>query len=450
MANIDRLVDVQISLNTAGIAVSNFSDMIFVAPHVLSLSRVMAVTAADQLLDLGARPSDAVYRAAQAFFSQGRHPAKLFVGRRQAKSVAVSVDKAVKGAEYRLTVAWKDGADTVTRSVSLTAADETPAQIAQSLQTALAGISGAQAEAALSGNVLTVSHKTGGAFTVKTGANMSIGAAQSDEDWADVLAAIRRESNDWYGLAIYSREEADVLAAAAWAETNHKLFGTASSAANITDGSADNDLLSRLKTKGYAYTFALYHTQAAAEYPEAALMAERFTYYPGSETWANVKLNGITADKLPEGDVLTVQNKNGSTFETFGSFAVSQGGKTAAGEWIDVIRFRDWLKATMQADVAFALINAGGKIPYTDKGIQIIANAMQQSLALGVRRGGIAEEELDENNNVIPSYRITYPKASEISPNRKASRVLQDIGGAARLAGAVHLVEIKFALSYAL
>ena len=83
MANIDRLVDVQISLNTAGIAVSNFSDMIFVAPHVLSLSRVMVVTAADQLLDLGARPSDAVYRAAQAFFSQGRHPAKLFVGRRQ-------------------------------------------------------------------------------------------------------------------------------------------------------------------------------------------------------------------------------------------------------------------------------------------------------------------------------------------------------------------------------
>ena len=75
---------------------------------------------------------------------------------------------------------------------------------------------------------------------------------------------------------------------------------------------------------------------------------------------------------------------------------------------------------------------------------------MQQSLVLGVRRGGIAEEELDENNAVIPSFRITYPRASEISPNRKASRILQDIGGTARLAGAVHLVEIKFSLGYTL
>lgn len=450
MANIDRLVDVQISLNTTGIAVSNFSDMIFVAPHVLSLSRVMAITGADQLLDLGAKPSDALYRAAQAFFSQGRHPAKMFIGRRLAQSVAVTVDKAVKGAEYALTVAWKKDSDTVTHTVTLTANTETTEQIANSLKTSLAGVADVQVEAAVSSNTLTLTHKAGAAFTVRTGANMTVGTATSNEDWAQTLNAVKRESDEWYGLTVDSRTEADVLAVAAWAETNHKLFGTASAAQNITDGSVDNDLLSKLKTKGYAYTFGLYHTQAAAEYPEVALMAERFTYYPGSETWANVKLNGITADRLPEGDVLVVQKKNGTTFETFGSFAISQGGKTAAGEWIDVIRFRDWLKATMQADVAYALINAGGKIPYTDKGIQVIVNAMQQSLVLGVRRGGIAEEELDENNAVIPSFRITYPRASEISPNRKASRILQDIGGSARLAGAVHLVEIKFSLGYTL
>ena len=169
-----------------------------------------------------------------------------------------------------------------------------------------------------------------------------------------------------------------------------------------------------------------------------------------SSDLANVKLNGITADTLLESHVIVVQSKNGSTFENFGSFSISQQAKTASGEWIDVIRFRDWLKANMQADVAYALINAGGKVPYTDKGIQVIVNAMRQSLDLGVQRGGIAQPELDSENKVLESYVIKYPRSSDISPNTKAKRILQDVGGVARLAGAIHLVEIKFALAYTL
>ena len=444
MANIDRLVDVQISLNTTGIATSSFSDAIFVVPHHLNLSRMMAITGADQLLEMGAQPTDAVYRAAQAWFSQGRHPSKLYIGRKQINSVKLAVNKA-KAAEYKITVARKVGGETVTQTASTTGTAEMQVNaIATALKTAAASIG---VTVSVSNNVLTISSDD--AFTLKY-SNLDKTEESSTESWTDALAAIRKAGGDWYGLVISSRKAADVLEVAAWAESNHKMFGTASSDEQITDGSTDTDILSQLKTKGYAYTFGMYHTKAETEFPELALMADRFTYYPGQETWANVKLNGITADNLLESHAIVVHQKNGTTFENFGSFSISQQSKTASGEWVDVIRFRDWLKATMQADIAYALINAGGKVPYTDKGIQIIVNAMRKSLDLGVQRGGIAEREVDSDNQVLESYTINYPKSADISPNTKAKRILQDVGGVARLAGAIHLVEIKFALAYTL
>lgn len=444
MASIDRLVDVQISLNTTGIATSSFSDGMFVVPHCLNLSRMMAITGADQLLEMGARPTDLVYLAAQAWFSQGKHPSKLYIGRKQINSVKLAVNKA-KAAEYKITVARKVGGETVTQTASTTGtAEMQPSAIATALKTAAASIG---VTVSVNNNVLTISSDE--AFTLKY-VNLDKQEESSTESWTDALSAIQKAGGDWYGLAISSRKATDVLEVAAWAEANHKMFGTASSDEQITDGSTDTDILSQLKTKGYAYTFGMYHTKAETEFPELALMADRFTYYPGQETWANVKLNGITADTLLESHVIVVQSKNGSTFENFGSFSISQQAKTASGEWIDVIRFRDWLKANMQADVAYALINAGGKVPYTDKGIQVIVNAMRQSLDLGVQRGGIAQPELDSENKVLESYVIKYPRSSDISPNTKAKRILQDVGGVARLAGAIHLVEIKFALAYTL
>lgn len=444
MASIDRLVDVQISLNTTGIATSSFSDGMFVVPHCLNLSRIMAITGADQLLEMGARPTDLVYLAAQAWFSQGKHPGKLYIGRKQINSVKLAVNKA-KAAEYKITVARKVGGETVTQTASTTGtAEMQPSAIATALKTAAASIG---VTVSVNNNVLTISSDD--AFTLKY-VSLDKQEESSTESWTDALSAIQKAGGDWYGLAISSRKAADVLEVAAWAEANHKMFGTASSDEQITDGSTDTDILSQLKTKGYAYTFGMYHTKAETEFPELALMADRFTYYPGQETWANVKLNGITADTLLESHVIVVQSKNGSTFENFGSFSISQQAKTASGEWIDVIRFHDWLKANMQADVAYALINAGGKVPYTDKGIQVIVNAMRQSLDLGVQRGGIAQPELDSENKVLESYVIKYPRSSDISPNTKAKRILQDVGGVARLAGAIHLVEIKFALAYTL
>ena len=87
---------------------------------------------------------------------------------------------------------------------------------------------------------------------------------------------------------------------------------------------------------------------------------------------------------------------------------------------------------------------------YTDDGIQIIRNALQKALDLGVARKGIAPEELDSDGRKIPSYTITVPRSADVSVNNKANRLLQDVRFTARLAGAIHVVEIRGSLAYAL
>lgn len=196
MASIDRLVDVQIGLNTTGIATSSFSDGMFVVPHCLNLSRMMAITGADQLLEMGARPTDLVYLAAQAWFSQGKHPSKLYIGRKQINSVKLAVNKA-KAAEYKITVARKVGGETVTQTASTTGtAEMQPSAIATALKTAAASIG---VTVSVNNNVLTISSDE--AFTLKY-VNLDKQEESSTESWTDALSAIQKAGGDWYGLAI--------------------------------------------------------------------------------------------------------------------------------------------------------------------------------------------------------------------------------------------------------
>lgn len=422
MAKLDRLVNLNISLNTTAIATESFSDMMIVGTHAASTARMAAITSAGELLDMGLSASDPIYKAALAAFSQTPTLAKVYIGRRSASKITLSGEQITA----KITLSSGEVLDI----------DGTAAQGAAALPASL--------KASASGDTLTLA----AAADIAVKPSKGTMALTATESYTDALNEIIKAGGSWYGLVVADRTESVVLEVAAWAEANVKLFGTATDDVKVLNGAVRTDIAAKLMDRQYFRTFVVFDREAATEFNEAALMAKCFTFYPGGETWANKRLASITADRLAEGEYIAASGKNCTTFEMFKSFALTQGGKTAAGEWIDVIRFRDWLHNEMQADVAFALINGDGKIPYTDEGITILANAMQKSLQLGVRRGGIAPEELDENDKVIPSYIIKKPKAAQISPNNKASRVLNDLGGSARLAGAIHVVNIKFSLGY--
>ena len=134
-------------------------------------------------------------------------------------------------------------------------------------------------------------------------------------------------------------------------------------------------------------------------------------------------------------------------FENFRNVAITQNGKTSAGEWIDVIRFRDWLQEEIMVNVFNVLINRD-KIPFTDGGIGIIEAQINSALKLGQQRGGITPDEYVEDGNINKGYVINVPLASNISANTKAQRLLEDVTFTARLAGAIHAINISGSLTY--
>jgi hypothetical protein len=355
VANIDRIVNVAISLSTAGVQQQTFSDLLLMGVHT-GANRVDIITRADALLVapfVGVTSTSDLYKAAQVAFSQIPGPSRVFIGRR--------------GAAEAVNVA---------------------------------------------------------------------------------LAACRTANDDWYGFSDVSHTEADLIPAATWAEANQKLFLTTLSDADIAAGTGAEPATGLMT--GNFYRTAWWYNPDADQFPEVAIAARAFTILPGGETWANKRLSAVNATALAEGQAVNIFAKNGNTFEPFtGTNAITQNGKVAAGEWIDNIRFRDWLCLDITVRVFTALANAD-KVPYTDEGIAVIRQAMIAALDLGVRRGGIAPpaQSADNPRIIIPSYTTTVPRRSQVSSNDVASRVLRDVGFTARLAGAIHAVEIRGTLTY--
>lgn len=448
MASLDDIVSVQIALQTTGVVRGDFGTPMIVAPLMTFPERVRVYNSyleasGDDL------PPD-VLTALSDCFGQIPRPRQVKVGRRAVLKAVVAPSSVINLGVYSLKV----GAQTYSYTAD---ANATLSEIVAGLVAVITADTDEIVTATAIGGVGTETH-----FELAwIGSNIDSVELLTNLQWGtitplaagtavgDDLTAILNEDSNWYGLVMVERIKQTQLDAAAWVEANEKLFFTATNEADVLDPALATDLLSVLKNTRYYRTAALYHTNAATEYPDAAWAGRVFTINPGAETWALKQLASITPSPLTSTQKQTVVNKGGNTFEFYqAQIALTNPGKVSAGEWIDVIRFRDWLKDTIQTNMVQMMINRD-KVPYTDHGIQLCVNNLRKSLQEGQNVGGIAPDELDASNNTVPGFVITYPRSVELAPSIKASRVLS-LGFTARLAGAIHVVEITGALAYEL
>ena len=106
-----------------------------------------------------------------------------------------------------------------------------------------------------------------------------------------------------------------------------------------------------------------------------------------------------------------------------------------------------WQKSEMQERI-YNLFVTHPKIPYTDNGIAQVQNQIICSLKRGQAMGGIAPTEYDEDGNPVPGYTVTVPRARDLTQAERSSRELKNCKFTARLAGAIHYVEIRGVLEY--
>lgn len=260
-----------------------------------------------------------------------------------------------------------------------------------------------------------------------------------DATIADSLIAVQNESDDWYALILLDRTVSEVSGAAAWIETQKKIFLTATADSNAIDGTGD--IIETLNGLNYTRTISLYNAAAATSYVEAAWAGRCLPLDPGSLTWKFKSLAGVVADGLTTGQIGTVDGKSGNTYTTIGGVDVTAEGVVASGEFIDVIRFQDFLQARIEENVYSALVN-NEKIPYTQKGIAQVEQPLRAALLEGERVGGLASPDGE-----LPAFTINVPDILAVSNADKIARELNNVTFTAYLAGAIHNVKINGTLS---
>ena len=259
-----------------------------------------------------------------------------------------------------------------------------------------------------------------------------IGQKATAETYVEALDAIGDVDDGWYGLAVETITKADILLIAAWIEARTKIFAARSADADIIT-SAINDLASDLQVAEYNRTFVTYHAAGATSYPDAAWLGNCLVRDPGSQTWMFKTLNSITPDTLTSSETDYALGKNCNVYVRIAGVNITQEGKMAGGEYIDVMRGIDWLTARIQERVFTRLINAP-KISFTNAGIAVIETAVREQLDIALDQDLIAPE---------PAYTVTVPDVLDTDELDRQNRQLKGVEFRARLAGAIHYAEIR-------
>jgi len=255
------------------------------------------------------------------------------------------------------------------------------------------------------------------------------------------LSRAEEAETGWYVALAAGIPESDLEIMAEWTESREKMFGYAYADPN-------NNPVSSIYYRSFGVCYGENPKTIPADRCMHVAVAVRFLSYPtGSETWVNKSLAAVNISKFTSTVINALEKDPASYYIKIGNTGLVQGGKVRAGEWIDVIRFRDWLKNDMQLRIVNTIVK-NSKVPYTDKGISIIHNQMIASLKEGVRRGGISEDAYDEEDNRIPGYITSVPLAANLTDEQKASRKLIDCKFSAILAGAIHVTKVNGSLGY--
>jgi hypothetical protein len=260
----------------------------------------------------------------------------------------------------------------------------------------------------------------------------------------DELDAVVAENGDWYGLTLVSRTKLTILHAAAWVETQPRIFIAQSSDSDILT-TANTDVAYDLEQLAYNRTALLYYPTNAT-YADMAWMANRLAADLDVQqtVWYNVTLVGITpTTSLSTTQFTNVLNKNANIYSTLKGVGSTGDGLVASGLNLDEITTIDWVTARTQEAVAQLLLNEANalrKVPYTEEGFAQVGAVINNVLQLGLRAEHFTVSS--EGNGPF----VVLPRLADVDPADRAARILR-VSFYALLSGAVRQVIVSGALT---
>lgn len=391
-------------------------------------------SALDTLIDEGFTVGEPVYKAMQAFCAQDPKPASVKVGRLTSALTQLLefTPTVLNTTEYHVTVYRDDTSETVTASYT-SDGSATAAEIATGLASAIgSAITGLTASNAT--GVLHLAMTAGLSCHVKNwSSNLALVETTADATLATQLAAIRNQDDDWYFLGLADTAgKLPQKAASDYIETLDKEMILRTSEDRAMGSGSNGDIGETLKAATQGRTSGVFCLQDTGNFRDFAALGERLWSDPGSDTWAFKTYKSNAFDALTPNQQTNLRAKNYMVFVKIAGVNVSLDGKVFGGEYIDVVRFIDWLKINMQLDI-FQLQIANQKMGYTQDGINAVESKVKGRLKLGQDAGGLSTDEAPTT---------TAPKVGTVTLSDKQQRVLNGVKFKAKLAGAIHLVHV--------
>jgi hypothetical protein len=436
--SLDSLITITITKETKTPTQRGFGTAMLAAYHTAWPDRVREYSEPSEMLTDGFTVNSGVYKRAVKLKSQSPTVTSFKVGRRASapvRTLQLTPKVTTQGHVYTFTVVTPAGVTSVISYTVLAAA--TVASICTAvaaLVTALTGI-----DSTATATYFTVVTTTAGdsfeLYDLKT-SDFDVVDATADPGIVADLAAIAAEDSDWYGFTVDSHAEIELKLAAAWAEAQRIVFFCSTVDTGCLDAGVTTDVISDMKAAGYARTHIQWDGAYGTGAPESAL-AILLANLPGSVSLAYKSLPGVTQTTLSTAQFNAIRDKNGNTYTNMTVNGSLFEGISPAGEYIDIAILVDWTHARIQERTVGALQNAK-KIPYTQPGAGTFKGIILGVLQEGVLSGGYAAD---------PQPTASVPNVLDVPTTTRSARHLPGVTFSARLAGAIHTLDIRGTVS---
>jgi hypothetical protein len=428
MSELDNIIQITITRETAAVATASFNIPLLLATHTAFSERVRTYTGIDEVAVDFATTSKVYAMALRAFGQDFGRPAQILVGRRQVDSVEGTVPTVTTGAVYTVTI---NGT-----AYSYTAVGgNTAAQVVAGIkaQYDLAPKVGITFTDGLDGTFDVVVSVAGAAWSIKATSNITLVNAAPTESYVDAKIAVQEVNDTWYYLTADTHLEADQIALATAIQAEHKVYVTSSSDAELIV-STTGDVASALKAANNSRTSTVYLPTADTEYPEAAWVGGMAPQVVGSAAWNFKRAQSVTASNINQTARTNLRSKNCNMFTTVGGQNIFQDGVMADGRPMSEITISDWLYARMQEQVYFRIVNMP-KLPFTRQGFAVIEGEIRSVL------------QQAQANGAIDTFSVSSPDPLAIPANQRAQGIAGNFTFTARLAGEVKTIIIRGTLT---
>lgn len=275
---------------------------------------------------------------------------------------------------------------------------------------------------------------------------------QASETPAQALTECEQVDNSFYGIVL-DKEFDDTQAAydvAVWAQARtKKFFNTTNDPVCLTNANTGT-IAGQMEAASLGNTLSTY-APTAGSYAGASVAGRAFTVnFEGTNTTITLmykKLPTIPVARITSGQNANLNNINCNVFLDVGGNSFFAESKMADGSYFDTKHGLDWLQNRIETDVFNLMYQSPTKVPYTDTGVSMIIQKVQQGLRQGVTNGLIAPGYTTDGEYLELGYRIDYIAVGDVSAADKGNRIYKGISFKAVGAGAIHKVTITGSFS---